>query len=110
VAVPSAIEVSGDVVAAATTLAGLVLIFLGATVSSYESYDAIMRTVALRNRFRYRAWFAFTGFALTLFAAFFALIGKWLHQEWSALAALALFAIALVWVLVAAILSVRDIR
>jgi hypothetical protein len=110
VAIPSAIEVSGDIVAAATALAGLVLVFLGATSTSYESYDPIMRDRAIRKRFRRRAWFGFIGFALSLLAVFFALIGKWLHQECSALAALAFFTIALLWILIAAVLSVRDIK
>jgi hypothetical protein len=103
-------EVSGDVVAAATVLAGLVLVFLGATSTSYESYPAVMRGPAVRKRFRFRAWFGFAGFALSLLAAFLALIGKWLHQECCVLTAMGLFVIALVWVLVAAVLSVRDIR
>ena len=35
-AIPRAMEVSGDVVAAATTLAGLVLVFLGATFAKLQ--------------------------------------------------------------------------
>jgi hypothetical protein len=103
-------EVSGDVVTAAATLAGLVLVFLGATSTSFESYAPILRDDRIRRRFRRRGWFGFVGFALSLLAAFLGLIGKWLHQEFCALAALGLFAVALVWVLIAAVLSVRDIR
>ena len=69
-----------------------------------------MRDRALRKRFRRRAWFGFTGFALSVVAALLALVGKWFHQEWSAFTAAALFIIALIWVIVAAYLSVRDIR
>jgi hypothetical protein len=101
VVIPSAMEVSGDVVTAATTLAGLVLVFLGATSTSYESYPAVMRDRAIRKRFRRRAWFGFAGFALSLLAAFLALEGKWLHHECSALVAFVLFAAALIWVLIA---------
>jgi tellurite resistance protein TehA-like permease len=109
-AMAGALEVSGDLIAAATTLAGLVLVFIGATSTGYEGYPAEMRDRALRKRFRRRAWFGFTGFALSVVAAFLALVGKWFHQEWSAFAAVALFIIALIWVIVAAYLSVRDIR
>jgi hypothetical protein len=110
VALPSAIEVSGDVLASATTLAGLVLVFLGATYTSYEAYPAIMRDTKVRARYRRRAWFGFAGFALALLAASAALLGKWLHEERSALAAIGLFGTAMVWVVVAAVLAVRDIR
>jgi hypothetical protein len=106
--IPSAIELSGDLVAAATTLAGLVLVFLGATYTSYQSYAPILRDRTVRDRFRRRAWFVFTGFALSLVAAFSALIGKWFHHEYFALAALLLFAVALLWVLMAAVLSVKG--
>ena len=109
-AMAGALEVSGDLIAAAATLAGLVLVFIGATSTSYEGYPAEMRDRALRKRFRRRAWFGFTGFALSVVAAFLALVGKWFHQEWSAFTAAALFIIALIWVIVAAYLSVRDIR
>jgi hypothetical protein len=103
-------EVSGDLVTAAATLAGLVLVFLGATSTSYESYAPVLRDARIRTRYRRRGWFGFTGFALSLLSAFLALIGKWLHQEWCAFAALVLFTVALLLVLVAAVLSVRDIR
>jgi hypothetical protein len=76
VIVPSAFDVAGDVVAAATTLGGLVLVFLGAAVANYESYDRVMRTVALRNRYRRRAWLIFIGFVLAVIAALAALGGK----------------------------------
>lgn len=110
VAIPRAMEVSGDVVAAATTLAGLVLVFLGATFASYESYDPIQRGTALRARYKHRAWFIFVGFALAVLAALLALAGKWLHQECLALAALAVFVASSLWVVVAAILLIRDIK
>jgi hypothetical protein len=110
VAVPSAMEVSGDVVAAAAVLAGLVLVFLGATSTSYEGYPPTLRSAHVRGRYRRRAWFGFTGFALSLLATFLALIGKWLHEEWCAFIAIILFVIALLWVLAAALLAVRDIR
>ena len=105
-----ALEVSGDIVAAATTLAGLVLVFLGSTSTSYESYGAAFKTKAVRQRFQIRAWFAFIGFALSLFAALFAILAKWHGRESNAEAALILFLVALIWVLLAALWSVLDIK
>jgi lysylphosphatidylglycerol synthetase-like protein (DUF2156 family) len=109
VAIPSAIEVSGDVLAAATALAGLILVFLGATSTSYDSYEATEQG-AVRNSYQRRAWFAFVGFALSLVAALLALIGKWFHQECASLAAVVIFIIALILTLLAAFFSVREIK
>ena len=109
-AIPSAMELSGDVVAAASTLGGLVLVFLGATFSSYESYDPVQRGAAFRARYRHRAWFIFIGFALAVLAALLALVGKWLHSECLALAGFTVFIVSSLWVVVAALLLVRDIK
>jgi len=109
VAIPSPIEVSGDVIAAATALAGLILVFLGATSTSYDSYQKTEQG-AVRGRYQRRAWFAFVGFVLALLSAFLALLGKWFHQECASLAGIALFVVALGWVLFAALSSVREIK
>lgn len=109
-AIPSAIEVSGDVVAAATTLAGLVLVFLGVTFTSYESYAPVQRGASLRARYKRRAWFIFIGFALAVLAALLALSGKWFHQECLALAAVIIFAVSSLWVVATAVMLVRDIQ
>jgi hypothetical protein len=74
-------EVSGDIVSAATTLGGLVLVFLAATFASYESMPGTLRDKTVRKRFRRRAWFGFAGFAFALLAALLALFAKWLHHE-----------------------------
>lgn len=89
-AIPSATEIAGDVVTASTALAGLILVFLGATSTSYDAYEATERG-AVRNRYQRRAWFAFTGLVLALASVLLALIGKWLHQECAALGAMLLF-------------------
>lgn len=104
------LEVSGDVVAAATTLAGLVLVFLGSTSTSYESYDPLLRAKNIRKRFRKRAWFGFIGFALALATALLALYGRLAEWECPVWIALVLFVIAIIWVLIAALLSVLDTK
>jgi hypothetical protein len=110
VAIPSAMEVSGDVAASATTLGGLVLVFLGATFAHYDSYDPIQRGREFRARSQRRAWFIFIGFALAVLAALLALFGKWLHNECLVLVAVAVFVISSLWVVAAAVLLVRDIK
>jgi hypothetical protein len=110
VAVPSTIELGGDVLAAATTLAGLVLVFLAATVGRYESYDAVMRDKKFRDRFKRRAWFIFVGFALAVLSALLSLFGKWFHCEPLVLAAIVAFVIASLWVVSSAVAMVREIQ
>lgn len=108
-ALPSAIETGGDVVAGATALAGLILVFLGATSTVFSSYTKEEQR-AVRSRFQRRAWFAFIGFALALLSAALALVGKWLHQECAALTAVFTFGAALILTLFAALFSVREIK
>jgi len=106
---PSAIGVAGEVLASAVALAGLILVFLGAVASSFGSYQKAEQAT-VRARYQLRAWFAFVGFTLALLSAILALIAKWLTNDCAALAAVALLAAALIWVLLAALLAVRDIR
>lgn len=106
---PSAIAVASEVAGSATALAGLILVFLGAISASFSSYDKQGQS-AVRGRFQWRAWFAFVGFVLCLLAASFALLGKWLSNDCAAFAGLVLLVVALVWVLLAALAAVREIK
>lgn len=96
--------------AAATALAGLVLVFLGATSASYESYDPLLRVRNIRARFQRRAWFGFIGFCLALVTVILALYGKVTESITSVEIALVLFVIAIVWLLIAALFTVLDIK
>lgn len=106
---PSAIGIAGDVAGAATALAGLILVFLGAISTSFDSYQKGEQGT-VRSRYQRRAWFAFVGFVLALLSALSALSGQWLNQQCLALAGLALLAVAMIWVLLAALFSVREIK
>lgn len=106
---PSAIGVSAEVMGSATALAGLVLVFLGAISGSFDSYQKTEQN-AVRGRYSRRAWFAFVGFVLALLSAALALIGKWWAFECAALASIVLLLAALIWVLIAALSSVREIK
>jgi uncharacterized membrane protein len=60
-------------VGAATALAGLILVFLGAISASFASYHK-QEQAAVRARFQTRAWIAFVGFTLALLSAALALV------------------------------------
>jgi hypothetical protein len=106
---PSALSVAGDVAGSATALAGLILVFLGAISTSFDSYGK-QEQGSVRSRYQQRGWFAFVGFALALASAFLALLAKWLSNECAAIASLVLLFVALIWVLFAALSSVREIK
>ncbi len=104
------LDVSGDVVGAASALAGLVLVFLGATSASYKSYDPLLRVKNIRARFRWRAWFGFIGLCLALLTVALALYGKVTESITAVEIALSIFVIAIGWLLIAALFSVLDIK
>ena len=83
-----AIEVGGDVSAAAAALAGLLLVFLGGLSTAFDSYEKAEQG-AVCWRYQRRAWFAVIGFALAILAAGLGISGKWLHQEGLAVAGIA---------------------
>jgi TRAP-type C4-dicarboxylate transport system permease large subunit len=106
---PSALDITGDVASASAALAGLILVFLGAIGTSFDGYERQEQN-SVRSRYQRRAWFAFVGLAFALLAIFLALIGKWTKFECAALASLALLFLSLVWVLLAALSAVREIK
>lgn len=106
---PSALPIAGEITGSATALAGLILVFLGATATAFDSYETREKST-VRPRYQRRAWFAFVGFALALVSALCALVAKWLTNECAGLAAFVLLVLALIWVLFAALSAVREIR
>lgn len=106
---PGAIEVGGDVSAAAVALAGLLLVFLGSISTTFDSY-ARQEQGAVRGRYQRRAWLAFAGFFFAILATAFGISGKLFHQECAAVAGIACLAIALVVSLLAALFSAMEIR
>ena len=104
-----AIEVAGDVAAAGSALAGLILVYLGTVLASYASFDARAQPV-VRARHRTRAWFAFGGLAICLLSVGLALFAKWLDVNCMAISALLILALGLAWVLATAVLTILEIR
>jgi hypothetical protein len=106
---PSALPVMGEVAGSATALAGLILVFLGAVATTFDSYQKAEQN-SVKARYQRRAWFAFVGFVFALVSALLALAAKWLAIECIALAALVLLSLALIWVLFSALSAVREIK
>jgi uncharacterized membrane protein YhaH (DUF805 family) len=104
-----AIEVGGDVSAAAAALAGLLLVFIGSISTTFDSY-AKQEQGAVRGRYQRRVWFAFVGFIFAILATAFGIAGKSLHQECIATAAIACLVISLAVSLFAALFSAMEIR
>jgi lysylphosphatidylglycerol synthetase-like protein (DUF2156 family) len=108
-ALPNALEMSGDVAAAATALAGLMLVFIGFVATSFESYQK-QEQQTVRARFQFRVWIAFVGFVLSLLSAALALSAKGFQIECMATSAYAMLLLAFVFAFLGALSAARGIR
>jgi lysylphosphatidylglycerol synthetase-like protein (DUF2156 family) len=104
----SAGNVTSEVASAAASLAGLILVYLGATAASYGSYDKPAQR-AVKPRYLRRAWVAFSGFALCLASLLLAIVGKWLSLDGADWMALVLLVAAVGFVMLTAFSTVREI-
>ena len=98
----------GQLFAGGTALAGLILVFLGGILTSYDAYDTPDKK-SVKGKYRRRAWIAFLGFLASLISAGAGLAGLFLGAGgWlpTGLIALGLSAILLVAI---ALLSVLEI-
>ncbi len=102
-------DVAGDIVAAASAIAGLILVYIGALSASFSTFEPQERRT-VRGGFQLRAWFAFVGLSISLLALSLALIGKWLNIPCMAIFSLATLIFALFWVLATAVLTVMEIK
>src|SRR5882762_5995012 len=64
---PPTLPIAIDIATAGAALAGLLLVFIGAVASAYDSYDSEQQP-AVRTMYRQRIWQAFAGFCLSLLA------------------------------------------
>jgi hypothetical protein len=104
-----AVEVAGDIVAASSAIAGLILVYVGSLTASFGTYQPQERRTVLPS-YRRRAWFAFIGLTLFLLSVALALGGKWLDLECMVVGSFWLLLTGLVWVGATAILSVLEIK
>jgi hypothetical protein len=104
-----AIDVAGDVVAAGSALAGLMLVYMGALSTSFASFQPQERK-SVRGSHLKRTWFAFAGLVLFVAAVSGALIGKLFAIPCLAVAALGLLLIGCGWLIATAIFTAREIK
>ncbi|MDH7640308.1 hypothetical protein [Sphingomonas oryzagri] len=103
------VESAPDILAAATALGGLTLVFLGNTATSYDSYGNSADQSDVRPVYRRRAWFAFSVFYACLFSALTALGAEIFEMAWAAAIAGGLLVVALALIAALGMLTVGDI-
>ena len=95
------VAISGDIAAAATALAGLILVYLGALAASYSAYNAEFQS-AVRPYYRKHARFAFSGLVIGLIAAAMALFAEATKFMWAVELAAAALCITFIAAVIAA--------
>ena len=106
---PGALSLSGDVIAAGTALAGLILVYLGSVAAGYASFETTQQP-SVRSAYQRRAWFAVTGIILSIAASGTAIAAKWLANVCIAGASVVTLALALIWAAVTAILIALEVQ
>ena len=102
------LPLGGDIIAAGTALAGLILVYLGAVANEYGRFPTTDQR-AVRDIFIRRAWFATFGIIFAISASGIALGGKFLASSfWVGLSAF-LLVLALIWSVVIAVMITSDI-
>jgi len=104
-----ALDVAGDIASASTALGGLLLVFLGAVANSFDSFDPVSQRAVLKKYSR-RAWTVVAGFLATLVAASTSILGKWLASPVLVGISAAALGLSLLVILVAALMTTKDIR
>ena len=75
----SPLDMASDVVSGGASFAGLILVYLGAIAAGYDSYETTQKH-AVRSDYRKRGWVGCIGILISLAAAGFGLVGKWLSD------------------------------
>jgi len=102
------LEIAGDIAAAAAAFAGLILVFFGASISSFDSYDETARD-AVRGIYRRRAWPGLAALLAALLSCYTSLSAKALMSECAAYWAAGLLALVGILIFVLALLAVWEI-
>jgi hypothetical protein len=92
-----------------TSLAGLLLVFLGILFTSYESYDAVQKA-SVRSKYKTRAIVVFFGFLASLIAASSSLLSNWMFQELMIIVGVCALAISFILLIWTAITALGDIK
>ena len=102
------LSIASEIAGAAAALAGLILVFFGAALSSFDSYSATQKA-AVRGRYRLRAWPAFASFVLSLVSCGLALHAKATMCASMATVSIWLLAIVGIGIFVSALAAVLEI-
>jgi ABC-type Fe3+-siderophore transport system permease subunit len=102
------LEITGEVSAAAAALAGLALVFFGASVSSFDAFAEDQKD-AVRWIYRRRAWPAFIALIAAILSCGVSLYAKALHSEVAAEWGIGLLALVGVAIFISALLAVLEI-
>ena len=103
------LEMAGVIMSAASFFAGLILGYLGMSVSNFLSYDADQQA-SVRAGFRLRAWLAFTALVVSVASGAFAFLSDWQNDLGMLLTSVWLLGAAAVAGIACALLTVLEIR
>lgn len=104
----AASEISGDIAAAGSAIAGLLLVYVGSLSASFGGFQPQEKR-SVKAAYQRRAWFALIGLLLCLGAVGGSILGKWLCLSWLTIVSLALLLAGLGWVAVTGVLTVWEI-
>jgi hypothetical protein len=105
----SATEIGGDVVAAGSAVAGLMLVYMGSLSASFSTYSPTeKRTV--QGSFSRRMWFACTGLLLNGASIPFGLAAKALDCVCALFVSLGFLMLGLCWLGAVAVLTAQEIK
>lgn len=103
------LEMARTVVAAASFFAGLVLTYLGSSVSHFLSYDADQQA-SVRRGFRTRVWIAFAALVVSVASGALAFLSDWNNDVGMLLTSVWLLGAAGVAGIVCALLTVLEVK
>lgn len=106
---PDQARIAFQILIVGNTLAGLTLVFLGHTVSSFSSYRTDEKP-SVKGTYLWRAWLAFGGLATALLAGLSGLAHNWIQQDWIIGLGVFLLLVAMVCVLIAALNTALGIK
>ncbi|MGR3662081.1 MAG: hypothetical protein ACU0CA_12985 [Paracoccaceae bacterium] len=102
------LDITGAIAGAATASSGLILVYIGASVASFQSYQPQERR-SVKDRYQFRVNLAFGALLVSVFSAVFALVADWMDAAGLGVVAFVLLMFALLGVAVTAYLSLSEI-
>jgi hypothetical protein len=106
--VSGSLNIAGEVSGASAALAGLILVFFGSALSSFDTYSVEQQN-SVRWSYRRRAWPAFVGFVAAIISCGMARYAKAETSDAAAGWGVGLLAFAGVAVFLSALQALRDI-